>query len=434
VKLLLEALITRRRPLDTELLLSLIILSEMACLLFGIFGSSYFNYPLNERLSWPALDFGGDFRNQNVIGIHSFSDFMQPYAWSMNANPWALGLNDATALVQYPPLAVYAIKAFALVPYRIAVFIYLAGMCVSMYLAVCKMAPNAGQAQRIKIFAALGLGLTPMMMSFDRGNLTGFFPLLLALFIVGVIEERRVLEIISSGLLIGIKIYPVFLLLIFIRKKQYAKGLWSLAFALLTNFFLVLLTPGNPVETVRGFLIANVRSFVEKSSDEFELLSGSLRALGFHDGNAPVIAVVALSAFHVIRVLGVLVLIVLVLFRKELSVIELVTFCGLAMTLAYSAQITYNWSWFSVILFGFFGGLFPNTSSESPSPELVPMLGAFRLYFVAMIVTLLPHAVHFPGSNRSLTPWLATLITSAFIAVVFSQFIKELSSAATKSQ
>lgn len=378
---------------------------QIIALLISAFQIVYLGIDANSIISGPAADLPDirveAFKEPRQVGIHFFGDFLQTFDWASVANPWTEGFDQP---VVYPSFPVYMMKFFHLFPYFFSLFLYLAAMIVTSTWIAWALMPSFKFGIRLFSSISLGLASGPALMAFDRGNNTGFFALLFGLFLMGVLQNRRMLMSISFALMVAIKIYPLILMVIFIRKKMWKELVTSLSAVLAVSGILFLITPGDPFQTLAAFVNANL---------EFSKYWQKVAGLGLE----AIFRLIGIDATALNSNLEIFVSIIFLgkflaasgfafyaLVARSASSISAVMLCAFAMTLLHPAPLGYGWTWaiptVAVLLNRFrVAGLAPlDANFESGSVRFEALM------LVSLLFTLLPFPLALPGTEKSVMP------------------------------
>ena len=397
---------------------TILLIVLVVSLIGGMFQIVYLGWPFNQFLSAPANDLPavrpGAIKIQMNFGVHYFGDFLQPLDWARQANPWT---SDPKYLAQYPPFAIYILKPFTLLPYRISALIYLSLMIASSIFGIWLFTKKFIWSNRVLIVLIFGISSVPFLMAFDRGNLVGFFVLLFSLFIYGIQTNKRLLTWIALGLMISIKIYPVLLVLVLLRLKQFKEAIFAVLFSVFVTLLLFALTPGSFLETISQFVAANVGGLDIQGERQIRTFAQFTRLFI----NAPDailqswdLARIANSYFNFFRIGLLLVSTLLIVTIPKLTLRGIVLLSCIAMTTLNSSQLGYNWFWAPV----FVVWLIADHSIKVRENDVFPTSSAWNTEKYAVIagigfcVLSIPTGLHVPGSSTPLTPYLGLLTST----------------------
>ena len=187
-----------------------------------------------------------------VIGIHSFSDLLLNITWATSHSPYIA--QELFPPSNYPPFAHVFMLPFTLIPYTYAFAIF-AILSIGMIVAPIGLALR-GLSRPILISVLIsGFVFTyPMLMIIDRGNIQGIttgFCLIGLWFFMGNKYKAAAALI---GIAAALKIYPILLMLLFLKRRRYGEFFIGCAVA-------AVLTLG-ALATFEGGIKANVIGFV----------------------------------------------------------------------------------------------------------------------------------------------------------------------------
>ena len=201
----------------------------------------------------PAPDSAFEFR-EPVIGVHSFSDLLLHRKYASAPSPYLALEADSLPANNYPPFAHVFMLPFTLIPYTYAFAIF-AILSIGMIVAPIGLALR-GLSRPILISVLIsGFVFTyPMLMIIDRGNIQGIttgFCLIGLWFFMGNKYKAAAALI---GIAAALKIYPILLMLLFLKRRRYGEFFIGCAVA-------AVLTLG-ALATFEGGIKANIIGFV----------------------------------------------------------------------------------------------------------------------------------------------------------------------------
>ena len=200
--------------------------------------SGYQNRDFGLRIGWQSKD-GPPNLSSGHIGNHYFSDYTGMVESSRQSNPW-LELNN------YPPFAMLIFKFFAIFPNRIGLLVWLTFSIFFLLLPLLFIKKSGINNSQKILLGLIYVVSSPFISVLDRGNLIFILPLLILLSYINLKEKSPLLAGFFLGTAVAIKIYPILLILFFIRERHYKAILSTLITALGFTFFSSLFF-GNPV-------------------------------------------------------------------------------------------------------------------------------------------------------------------------------------------
>ena len=396
---------------------------ELLLVMWSAFKIVYLKFEANSVISNVAFDIPDirlqAFSEPRSVGIHYFGDFLQPFDWATLSNPWTY---DPDFLAMYPPLPIYLLKLLINLPYFVALFIYLATMVIGSAWIVWWLLPSFSKS--IRLLSAVGLGIVsaPALMAFDRGNNIGFFALLFGLFAYAAQKDKRWLMITTFVLMASIKIYPLVLLIVFVKKRMFREIATALTLGALITLGLFALTPGDFTDTLSGFISANTEGSAYWS---LTLETGIHLFLQFFGilitPQTAVVVDIVVASWFALKWLGVALLVILPLVKKAFTVLETTLFSGFAMMLLYTAPHNYAWTWSLPMIAILINNLKIGLGQMSSLKE---MWGFSRLQTVSLLgllLTVLPAPIAVPGTTKSILPFVGytTILVALSLELYF---------------
>jgi hypothetical protein len=216
--------------------------------------SAYFGFDFHSLISSQSNDPPSvvPISPENTFGVHTFGDFLLPSEWARLDNPW---LNELPPLNPYPPLAMFIFKVFTVFPYKISLILFLGLNLVSLLFPIIhhlRHSKKSGNFSGILLFLMLSTGFISTL---DRGNVIGLIvaPTYLFFFFFKNGEYRK--ANLMLAFIISIKIYPILLLLMYIKpnriKDAFRVFFYASLFSLVTLIFF-----SEPVESARMIIHA----------------------------------------------------------------------------------------------------------------------------------------------------------------------------------
>jgi|TARA_Y100000294_G_scaffold3910_1_gene4084 hypothetical protein len=151
------------------------------------------------------------------FGVHFFGDFLLPLRHSELALPY-----DTPGMVPsyYPLFAKVVLKPFLLFDYRQALVLFLLVTFVGLLAPIWAMLAHRPISERL--FLTLPLLVTgPMIVVFDRGNLQGLVAAAALIGMVGLLRGNNTAAGFWFGIAAAMKAYPVLLLLLLVRVRDW---------------------------------------------------------------------------------------------------------------------------------------------------------------------------------------------------------------------
>jgi len=396
----------QKLQLNTTDVLAVLVVLELFLILLSFFKFLYLQEPVNEYVSWPLIDAGGEETQRFRLGpVHAFSDFMLPYIWASQENPWVL---DDNHLAQYPPVAVFLLKPFSFFPYAPAVSAFLVITVLVVTLSVFLVTKNLKFRERLLICVPFGIGSVPIMMAFDRGNIIGLCSIFFSVFLIAVVKGNKRTATLSLIPLIALKIYPIFFLAVFLKLKWYKQAFTALFVVIGISTYLFVITPGDFVMTVQGWIRANLFALPEQANRAEAIIAASLSELHIASPDEALrTASAILLVWNAFRYLIIVAIVTTLIWKQNIEAAHLVLITAIAATVLYSAQLGYNWYWIPIFAAYSFAKI-----SKNGNLRLFDFKGKYKVFlysFWLFGVLSLPIGLHFPGSTTPVTAWIATL-------------------------
>lgn len=185
------------------------------------------------------------------LGVHTFGDFLLPYAQAIPPNPW---LVSSAVANNYPPALVLVFKLFTLLRYAVALAIFLvlnvAAMALPVVLAVRRLLlPVAILCVCVFVFLTF-----PFVMVVDRANVQGLITLVLYAFAVAWRDGRWRRAAVALAVATALKVYPAVLVLGLLAERRFREAALALGGAAAATLLLFAMFPGGLIATAEGFL------------------------------------------------------------------------------------------------------------------------------------------------------------------------------------
>lgn len=404
----------------------LVLLVEAVAFVWSAFKIIYLRFPANAVLSNTERD-RPDIRPEayeepRLVGIHYFGDFLQTFDWATLANPWT---HDAGFLVQYPSVPVYLLKLLTPFPYFTAMWIYLALMTVSSALAVWLVLKNFSRASRFAAAISVGCLSAPALMAFDRGNSVGFLAILFCLFAIGVLSDRKWLAVSMLVLMATTKIYPLLLIIVFVRLKWWREIATTMIAGLGLTVFLFAVTPGNFVTTVEAWLQANTEASGLWGETLILGVKALLGVLGVTDlETISNLATLAVSAWGIVRYLLILAIFAAIVFKPGIRAVETLALAGFTMILFYTAPHNYAWTW-ALPMIGILLNEFYSSGSRTSLKEMWAHSKIMATSILGLMLVIFPLPIAVPGTQKSILPFLGYILAFVVTFVAYRDWSRE---------
>ncbi len=248
----------RNIQIKPEYLITGYVVAVLLSGLYSIVNILYFQGSPNSIVSYSQFDRPDipeeSFLGTAPFGVHYFGDFLQPYDWARQDNPWSSQVSGAN----YPPFAIDIFALLALLPYQTSLITYLALMALVSIGSIWLLTPQVGFQNRLLVAIGFGLFSTPILSALDRGNLSGFLLPLFALFIWSNKNDKTLFAVLAFSLLVAIKVWPVALIVLFIFSKKIYHMLFGLLGVMLYSLFSLWIRSGDLWLGITSFINSNV--------------------------------------------------------------------------------------------------------------------------------------------------------------------------------
>jgi hypothetical protein len=285
------------------------------------------------------------------LGVHTFGDFIFPYAQALVPNPWVdYFVPNANS---YPPLLVLVFKLLTFLPYTFALGLFLVLNIASMAIPVVLAARRLSPPRTLVALCLLVFVSFPFLMVVDRGNAQGLLILPLYVFAVAWREGRWRRAAIALSVAAALKLYPVLLVIALLVERRFRDAALALGAAAVVTIVLFDLYPGGLAATMHGFIAALV-PFSTPTPDRITVsnysalgMVANFCAAAFGPASAPVTWLLGHSSFFgILYLLGVA---AVVYARKLPFVVRLA--CALSvLTLVNSLSYGYTLSFVFIVV------------------------------------------------------------------------------------
>jgi hypothetical protein len=214
-------------------------------------------------------------------------------------------------------------------------------------------------------------------------------------------------------------------LAVFLRLKWHWSALIALVCVAATSATLFALTPDGFATSVSFFFRANVEAFALHDSLELEKVSKSLEVLGIRDPYMlEETANVMLISFSGLRYLIFGLALFQIFFNGKLSLLQIVLFSGIAMSVVYGTQISYNWTWAPVYVAFFISDLVRRFGLRPKLNQIVEFDKVSFAFVILSPLYLLPAGFHFPNTDQGTSAWMATLLATVPVLIAMIDAVK----------
>jgi hypothetical protein len=192
----------------------------------------YYNYDIHTLLTFIPHDPPGnvDITDKKLV-VHTFGDYLLPNAWINSSDPW---INDVAPWNIYPPLAMCIFWIFNLFPYKLGVILFLILNFATMTFPILYELFLAKKPEKwlLLLPTCLSVGLITTL---DRGNIVGLVVLPIYLFVKNLNDNKFKKAAFYLAVAVSIKVYPIILILLFLRIKKYKMFFFTLGYTLIIS-------------------------------------------------------------------------------------------------------------------------------------------------------------------------------------------------------
>lgn len=189
------------------------------------------------------------------LGAHYFGDFLLPYEQALFPNPWVdyPSIHNANS---YPPVLVGIFKLLTLLPYHVALVLFLALNAVSLVIPVVVAARRMALSRVLVGLCLLVLLTFPFLMVVDRGNAQGLLVVPLYVFVVAWRERRWRRAATALAVAASLKLYPALLAMVLVSERRFRDAALAVAAPVAVTIVLFDLFPGGLSATLNTFMAA----------------------------------------------------------------------------------------------------------------------------------------------------------------------------------
>jgi alpha-1,2-mannosyltransferase len=191
------------------------------------------------------------------LGVHTFGDYIFPYAQALVPNPWtdyALAPHSNS----YPPALMLVFKVLTFLPYVVGLAIFLALNVVSVAAPVVIAARGLPLSRALLVLCLLVFLSFPFLMVVDRGNAQGLLVFPLFLFVNAWRERRWRPAAVALSVAVAFKLYPALLALALLAERRFRDAAIAVGAAAAVTIVLFDLYPGGLAATTQSFIAALV--------------------------------------------------------------------------------------------------------------------------------------------------------------------------------
>ena len=183
------------------------------------------------------------------LGIHYFGDFLDTLRHSQIESPF---MTPGMSPTGYPLFSLLVLAPFSLPPYRVALILYLMITAFVLLIPVWRSLRERPFAERLILLSPIVVS-APFLSVLDRGNNQGLVVGLALFGLLAYIRDDRTTAGVLFGLSAAMKIYPVVLILLLVRQRDWRAVGVSVATGATATIAAFFVYGGQPINNLRLF-------------------------------------------------------------------------------------------------------------------------------------------------------------------------------------
>ena len=207
------------------------------------------------------------------FGIHYFGDFLDTLRHSQIESPFMAPRMSPTG---YPLFSLLILAPFGLPPYRIALILYLMITALVLLLPIWLSLRTRPFAERLLLLSPIFVS-APFLSVLDRGNNQGLVVGFALFGLLAYLRDNRISAGVLFGLGAAMKIYPVFLILLLVRQRDWRAVGASVATGATATIAAFFVYGGQPIDNFRR-LWDSVRLVRADAAEHLLVLNHSFKA------------------------------------------------------------------------------------------------------------------------------------------------------------
>jgi hypothetical protein len=230
-----------KRSLDASARLSVIsgitLFGFIAAVIYHYYAGAYLNmtYPHNTFLFNP---------------VDKFNDFYNQLKIVKNFNPY---YETGGVEAVYFPFSYLIIYLYSLIrPFTLSLAVY--SISFAVFVACYNYVNMKAKTDEIKNWIIMTLLTYPFLFSIDRANFENLLFVFMALFIYFYQKRKYLLSVLFLSCAVGMKLYPILFVLLFISDKKYKEVVYVLVLSLLMTLVSMIVLKGGFVASMNGVL------------------------------------------------------------------------------------------------------------------------------------------------------------------------------------
>jgi len=275
------------------------------------------------------------------LGIHYFGDFLDTLRHSQIESPFTTPGMSPTG---YPLFSLLVLAPFSLLPYRVALVLYLMITAFVLLIPVWRSLRKRPFAERLILLSPIVV-CAPFLAVLDRGNIQGLVVGFALFGLLAYLRDNRITAGVLFGLSAAMKIYPVFLILLLVRQRDWRAVGASVAAGATATIAAFIVYGGQPIDNLR--LLWDSIRLVRSDATEHLLFhnhsfKGGLAALeAWPGGWLGSAASWAISQYEATLVLCLIALVLLVT-NRAVPLLSAVTYIAIFMSFGTGISFPYQ--------------------------------------------------------------------------------------------
>jgi hypothetical protein len=181
------------------------------------------------------------------LGVHYFGDFLDTLRHSQIESPYAMPGLSPTG---YPLFSLLVLAPFGLPPYRVALVLYLTITALVLLIPVWRSLRERPIAERLILLSPIVV-CAPFLSVLDRANIQGLVVGFALFGLLAYLRDDRTTAGVLFGLSAAMKIYPVVLILLLVRQRDWRSVGLSVATGATATTTAFIVYGGQPIDNLR---------------------------------------------------------------------------------------------------------------------------------------------------------------------------------------
>jgi hypothetical protein len=275
------------------------------------------------------------------LGIHYFGDFLDTLRHSQIESPFTTPEMSPTG---YPLFSLLVLAPFSLPPYQVSLVLYLMITALVLLVPVWLSLRERPFAERLILVSPI-LVCAPFLSVLDRGNIQGLVVGFALFGLLAYLRGHRTTAGVLFGLSAAMKIYPVVLILLLVRQRDWRAVGASVATGATATIVAFLAYGGQPIDNFR--LLWDSIHLVRSDATEHLLFlnrsfKGSLAALEVWPGGWLGRAASWEIAHYEATLLLCLIALVLLVTNRSIPLLSAITYIAIFMSLGTGISYAYQ--------------------------------------------------------------------------------------------